>query len=88
MNRLILLLCLFLVSCMCEPKVQVVEKEVFVRCPISVQDVPKTEKPKFLGNETYVEKLKIIIEYLFRLEHERDTLRNVLEACSDEGLGK
>jgi len=63
----------------CATTPQVIEKEVFVRCP--VPDVPQTEKPTIKQDATYPEKLKTLLDYMFKLERENDLLRSVLDAC-------
>ena len=81
MNKVLIIpIALLLFSCSAKPKV--IEKEVFVRCP--VPDIPKTEKPKIDMNNTYVEKLKAIVDYLFKLEYENELLRNALQVCKGE----
>jgi len=80
MRRLIILASsLFMFGCATAPQVQVVEKEVFVRCP--VPEVPKTERPVIKRDATYPEKLKTLLDYLFQLERENEILRSVLDAC-------
>ena len=76
-HLLILASSLVLFSCATTP--QVIEKEVFVRCP--VPDVPKTERPVVKQNITYSEKLKTLLDYMFKLERENDLLRSILDAC-------
>jgi len=68
---------LFACSSVFDPKV--IEKEVYVRCPIP--EVPKTPKPTISENATYPEKLKSLFDYLFGLEKENEILREVLETC-------
>jgi len=65
----------------CAGKVHVVEKEVYVRCPMP--EVPKTPKPKVSENATYTEKLKALLDYLFRLEKENEILREVIDTCRE-----
>jgi len=78
MRRLIILVSsLFMFGCTTTP--QVIEKEVFVRCP--VPDVPKTERPVIKQNTTYPEKLKTLLDYMFQLERENEILRSILDAC-------
>jgi hypothetical protein len=78
MRRLIILAnSLFIFGCATAP--QVVEKEVFVRCP--VPDIPRTERPTIKQDTTYPEKLKTLLDYLFLLERENEILRSVLDAC-------
>jgi hypothetical protein len=64
------------------PKPQVIEKEVFVKCPIP--DIPRTEGPRIKPETPYPEKLQGLLNYMFQLEKERDILREVLEACKNE----
>jgi hypothetical protein len=77
MRRLLILASSFVFGCATAP--QVVEKEVFVRCP--VPDVPKTERPVIKRDATYPEKLKTLLDYMFVLERENEILRSVLDAC-------
>lgn len=77
MKRLLILTSSFVFGCATAP--QIVEKEVFVRCPIP--DVPKTERPIIKQDITYTEKLKSLLDYMFQLERENDLLRSVLDAC-------
>jgi hypothetical protein len=78
MRRLLILASSFvLFGCATTP--QVIEKEVFVRCP--VPDVPKTERPVIKQEMSYPEKLKTLLDYMFKLERENELLRNVLDAC-------
>ena len=77
MRRLLILASSFVFGCATAP--QVVEKEVFVRCP--VPEVPKTERPVIKRDATYPEKLKTLLDYLFQLERENEILRNILDAC-------
>ncbi|QGA72446.1 hypothetical protein [uncultured virus] len=63
----------------CATTPQVIEKEVFVRCPIP--DVPKAEKPVIKQDMTYPEKLKTLLDYMFKLERENELLRSILDAC-------
>jgi len=79
----ILLISLALFGCaQIQPKPQVIEKEVFVKCPIP--DIPKTERPRIKPETPYPEKLQCLLNYIFQLEKERDMLREVLEACKNE----
>jgi hypothetical protein len=73
----ILAISLFLFSCATKP--QVIEKEVFVKCPIP--DIPKTERPTIRQDTTYPEKLKVLLDYMFRLERENELLRSILDTC-------
>jgi len=75
----ILALSLFLFSCMAKPRVQIIEKELIVKCPIP--DVPKTEKPVIKPDQPYTEKLQSLLNYMFRLERENELLREVIETC-------
>ncbi|MFZ8784771.1 hypothetical protein [Thermocrinis sp.] len=77
MKRLLILASSFVFGCATVP--QVVEKEVFVRCP--VPDVPKTERPVIKQDTTYPEKLKTLLDYMFQLERENEILRSILDAC-------
>jgi len=78
MRRLFILASsLFLFSCATKP--QIIEKEVFVRCPVS--DIPKAERPTIKENATYPEKLKTLLDYMLRLERENELLRSVLDTC-------
>lgn len=77
MKRLLILASSFVFGCATAP--QVIEKEVFVRCPMP--DVPKTERPAIKQDMTYQEKLKSLLDYMFQLEKENDLLRSVLNAC-------
>ena len=65
----------------CAGKIQTIEKEVYVRCPIP--EVPKTPKPKVSENATYPEKLKALLDYLFALERENEILREVIDTCRE-----
>jgi hypothetical protein len=78
MKRLLILASSFTVFA-CAPKPQIVEKEVFVRCP--VPDVPKTERPVIKQDATYPEKLKTLLDYMFKLERENELLRSILDTC-------
>jgi hypothetical protein len=75
----ILALSLFLFSCATKPQVQVIEKEVFVKCP--VPEVPKTERPVIKPDQPYTEKLQSLLNYMFKLERENEILREVIETC-------
>jgi hypothetical protein len=78
MRRLLILTSsLVLFGCAITP--QVIEKEVFVRCP--VPDIPKTERPTIKQDMTYPEKLKTLLDYMFQLERENELLRSVLDTC-------
>ncbi len=77
MKRLLILASSFVFGCATTP--QVIEKEVFVRCPIP--DVPKTEKPTIKQDATYPEKLKTLLDYMFQLERENELLRSIIDAC-------
>ncbi len=74
-----LTLSLFLFSCATKPQVQVIEKEVFVKCP--VPDIPKTERPTIKPDQPYTEKLQSLLNYMLRLERENELLREVIETC-------
>ncbi len=74
---LILVISSLLFGCATTP--QVIEKEVFVRCP--VPDVPKTERPVIKPEMTYPEKLKTLLDYMFLLERENELLRSILDVC-------
>jgi len=63
----------------CATAPQVIEKEVFVRCPMP--DIPKAERPTINQDATYQEKLKTLLDYMFKLEKENDLLRSVLDTC-------
>ena len=63
----------------CAPVPKVIEKEVYVKCPIP--DIPKTPKPTIQENATYPQKLKTLLDYLFELEKENEILREVIEQC-------
>jgi hypothetical protein len=75
----ILALSLFLFSCATKPQVQVIEKEVIVKCPIP--DIPKTERPVIKPEQSYTEKLQSLLNYMFRLERENQLLREVIDTC-------
>jgi len=75
----ILALSLFLFSCATKPQMQVIEKEVFVKCP--VPDIPKTERPVIKPEQPVTEKLQALLNYLFRLERENELLREVIDTC-------
>lgn len=78
MRRLLILASsLFLFSCATAP--QVIEKEVFVRCPIP--DIPRTERPAIKQDATYPEKLKTLLDYMLQLERENEILRSILDTC-------
>jgi len=79
--KLLVLLALSSLLFACAPKIQTIEKEVYVRCPIP--EVPKTEKPKVSENATYPEKLKALLDYLFNLEKENEILREVINTCRE-----
>jgi hypothetical protein len=76
---LALSLFLFLFSCATKPQVQVIEKEVIVKCP--VPEVPKTERPTIKSDQSYTEKLQSLLNYMFRLERENELLREVIDTC-------
>ena len=75
----ILALSLFLSSCATKPQVQVIEKEVIVKCPIP--DIPKTERPVIKPEQPATEKLQSLLNYMFRLERENQLLRKVIDTC-------
>jgi len=75
----ILALSLFLFSCATKPQVQVIEKEVFVKCP--VPEVPKTERPVIKPDQPHTEKLQSLLNYMFKLERENQLLREVIDTC-------
>jgi hypothetical protein len=75
----ILALSLSLLSCATKPQVQVIEKEVIVKCPIP--DTPKTERPTLKPDQPYTEKLQSLLNYMFRLERENQILREVIDTC-------
>lgn len=75
----LLALSLFLFSCATKPQVQVIEKEVIVKCPIP--DIPQTERPTIKPEQPYTEKLQSLLNYIFRLERENQILREVIETC-------
>ncbi len=75
----ILALSLFMFSCATKPQMQVIEKEVFVKCP--VPDIPKTERPTIKPDQLHTEKLQSLLNYMFRLERENKLLREVIETC-------
>jgi hypothetical protein len=77
MKRLLILASSLVFGCATAP--QVIEKEVFVRCP--VPDIPKTERPTIKQDMTYPEKLKTLLDYMFQLERENELLRSVLDTC-------
>lgn len=76
MKRL-LILSSFVFGCAAAP--QVIEKEVFVRCPMP--DIPRAERPVIKQDMTYPEKLKSLLDYMFKLEKENDLLRSIIDAC-------
>ncbi len=63
----------------CATTPQVIEKEVFVRCP--VPDIPRTERPTIRQDMSYPEKLKTLLDYMFLLERENELLRSILDIC-------
>ncbi len=75
----ILALSLFLFSCATKPQVQVIEKEVIVKCPIP--EAPKTERPVIKPEQPATEKLQSLLNYLFQLERENQILREVIDTC-------
>ncbi len=77
MKRFLILASSLVFSCATAP--QVIEKEVFVRCP--VPDIPKTERPTIRQDASYPEKLKTLLDYMFQLERENELLRNIIDAC-------
>ena len=80
MKRLLILLSsLYLFSCATKPQVQVIEKEVIVKCPIP--DIPKTERPTIKPDQPYTEKLQSLLNYMFKLERENELLREVIDTC-------
>ena len=78
MRRLLILASSFVLFS-CATTSQIIEKEVFVRCPIP--EVPKTDRPVIKQDMTYSEKLKTLLDYMFKLERENELLRDVLDAC-------
>jgi len=64
----ILSLSLFSFPCATKPQVQVIEKEVIVKCPIP--DIPKTERPVIKPEQPYTEKLQSVLNCTFKLERE------------------
>ncbi|MFZ8784985.1 hypothetical protein [Thermocrinis sp.] len=82
MKRLLILVSsLYLFSCATKPQVQVIEKEVIVKCP--VPNVPKTERPVIKPDQPYTEKLQSLLNYMFRLERENEILREVIDTCKE-----
>ncbi len=80
MKRLLILLSsLYLFSCATKQQVQVIEKEVIVKCPIP--DIPKTERPVIKPDQPATEKLQSLLNYLFQLERENQILREVIDTC-------
>jgi hypothetical protein len=77
MKRLLILVSSLTFGCATTP--QIIEKEVFVRCP--VPDVPKTERPVIKQDMVYPEKLKTLLDYMFQLERENELLRSILDTC-------
>ncbi len=77
MKRLLILASSLVFGCATTP--QIIENEVFVRCP--VPDVPKTERPTIKQDATYSEKLKTLLDYVFLLERENELLRSIIDAC-------
>ena len=75
----ILALSLFLFSCATKPQVQVIEKEVIVKCP--VHEVPRTERPTIKPDQPATEKLQSLLNYMFKLERENEILREVIDTC-------
>jgi len=75
----ILALSLFMVSCATKPQMQVIEKEVFVKCPIP--EIPRTERPTIKPEQATTEKLQSLLNYMFRLERENELLREVIDTC-------
>jgi uncharacterized protein YybS (DUF2232 family) len=73
------ILSLFMFSCATKPQVQVIEKEVFVKCPIP--EIPRTERPIIKPDQPHTEKLQSLLNYLFRLERENQILREVIDTC-------
>ncbi len=63
----------------CATAPQVIEKEVFVRCPIP--DTPRTERPTIKHDAIYPEKLKTLLDYMFLLERENELLRSIIDTC-------
>jgi len=71
---------LFLCSCsLISPKVQYVEKPVYIKCKIP--EVPKAELEPFVENATYPEKLKVILNNYLKLEKENEMLREAIKTC-------
>jgi hypothetical protein len=77
MKRLLILLSSLIFACATRP--QIIEKEAFVKCP--VLDIPKTERPIIKQNMTYPEKLKPLLDYMFKLERENEILKSILDTC-------
>jgi len=75
----ILALSLFLSSCATKPQVQVIEKEVIVKCPIP--DIPRTERPTIKPDQPTTEKLQFLLNHMFKLERENEILREVIDTC-------
>ncbi len=78
-HLLILASSLYLLSCATKPQVQVIEKEVIVKCPIP--EVHKTERPTIKPEQPATEKLQSLLNYMFRLERENQLLREVIDTC-------
>ncbi len=77
MRRLLILASSLVFGCATAP--QVIENEVFVRCP--VPDIPKTERPTIKQDASYPEKLKTLLDYMFLLERENELLRSIIDTC-------
>jgi len=77
MKRLLILVSSLAFACATKP--QIIEKEVFVRCP--VPDIPQTERPIIKQDMAYPEKFKTLLDYMFKLERENEVLRSILDTC-------
>jgi len=61
------------------PRVQYVEKPIFIKCKIP--DIPKASLEEIPDNATYPEKLKIILNNYFELKKENELLREAIKLC-------
>ncbi|RLG09322.1 hypothetical protein DRN73_10110 [Candidatus Pacearchaeota archaeon] len=80
--REVMLILSLLLFCACgfvKPKVQYIEKPVYIKCKIP--EVPKANLKTIPENGTYPEKLQVILNNYFELEKENKMLREAIKVC-------
>lgn len=70
---------LLLFSCTHKPKVEYIEKPVFIKCQIP--DIPKAELEPIPDNVEYSKKLEVILNNCLKVKQENELLREALELC-------